>query len=530
MAEKKNAVSSFQKLMEEGKALYDKALYKEAVKTFKTAQVMSSKLDKFQLGSLYIWLGNSYYNLKDNDKYRYYYELYLKEYPEGQASVFSRLAHAYYYIDVDKSIDYHNKALNCGINQYDSSSKLFAMTKSSYYSQRDIKEESEYETSQIKQYLYKNIQKYIHDDKKHIKNKKLNIGYLSSDCHAHTMMNYIIPIWENHNKEEFNFFIFNGASKKDSVTQTIENIGFKVIPCADLNVCETAKLIYDNNIDILIDLGGYTHLKSYMAFYKPAPIIISYLGYLNTLGISEFDYILADRYSIPEKNSWMYSEKPLYLERGYQIYRGKNLPELSENPYKTNGYITFGSFNCTSKFNDTIVFLWSEILNNTADSKLLIYRTQLTKDAIKYWSDKFLQRGVSKDRILFDNHPYKPHYKAYSQADISLDTYPFNGMSIAIETALMGVPSITLLGEGLQARGVGRINKTLHLDELNAYSGDEYIQKAIELANNKEKLQNLRKVLRGKMLESEIMTCHAEFTHDLEEKYKKIWADFINSP
>ena len=107
MAEKKNAVSSFQKLMEEGKALYDKALYKEAVKTFKTAQVMSSKLDKFQLGSLYIWLGNSYYNLKDNDKYRYYYELYLKEYPEGQASVFSRLAHAYYYIDVDKSIDYH---------------------------------------------------------------------------------------------------------------------------------------------------------------------------------------------------------------------------------------------------------------------------------------------------------------------------------------------------------------------------------------------------------------------------------------
>ena len=94
----------------------------------------------------------------------------------------------------------------------------------------------------------------------------------------------------------------------------------------------------------------------------------------------------------------------------------------------------------------------------------------------------------------------------------------------------MGVPSITLLGEGLQARGVGRINKTLHLDELNAYSGDEYIQKAIELANNKEKLQNLRKVLRGKMLESEIMTCHAEFTHDLEEKYKKIWADFINSP
>ena len=522
--------TSFQELMDEGQALYEKNEIVEAIKIYKIALIMSKKLDSNSIAGLYIRLANAYYKLEDKDKSTYYYEEYLKLFPQGQVSVFSRLAHSYYYIDTDKSIDYHNKALNIELNKYDSACKLFAMTKSSFYDQQDIKDESEYEVEQIRTNLFKNIVQYNHNDKKKEPNKKLNIGYFSSDCHAHTMMNYIIPIWENHNKEEFNFFIFNGASKKDSVTQTIENIGFKVIPCADLNVCETAKLIYDNNIDILIDLGGYTHLKSYMAFYKPAPIIISYLGYLNTLGISEFDYILADRYSIPEKNSWMYSEKPLYLERGYQIYRGKNLPELSENPYKTNGYITFGSFNCTSKFNDTIVFLWSEILNNTADSKLLIYRTQLTKDAIKYWSDKFLQRGVSKDRILFDNHPYKPHYKAYSQADISLDTYPFNGMSIAIETALMGVPSITLLGEGLQARGVGRINKTLHLDELNAYSGDEYIQKAIELANNKEKLQNLRKVLRGKMLESEIMTCHAEFTHDLEEKYKKIWADFINSP
>ena len=526
----KTKKSSFERLMDEGKLLYEQGQYKEAVKIFKTAALMSDKLDQVQKGTLYIWLGNSYYNLNDKDKYKYYYELYLKEYPEGQASVFSRLSSVYYYIDVDKSIDYHNKSLNIKVGTFDSSCKLFAMTKSAYYTQQDIKEEAEYEVNQIKNYLYNNIQKYNHDDKKRDKNKKLNIAYLSSDCHSHTMMNYMIPIWENHNKEEFNFFIFNGSSERDYTTCLIENIGIKMIPCVDFTTEEIAKLVYDNKIDILIDIGGYTHLKSYMAFYKPAPIIISYLGYLNTLGIDEFDYILTDKFSIPEESAYLYTEKPLYLEKGYQIYRGKNYPEIAENPYKTNKYITFGSFNCTSKINDTLIYLWSEILNNVADSKLLIYRTQLTKDAIKYFRNKFVARGVSKDRVIFDSHSYNPHYNAYSNVDISLDSYPFNGMSIAIETAMMGVPTITLVGEGIQSRGAGRINKVLNEEELNAYTGDEYIQKAIELANDKEKLQNYRKSLRNKMLNSEIMVNHVEFTKDLEDEYKKVWTDFINSP
>lgn len=522
--------NSFTELLEEGKNLFEKALYKEAIKIFKTALIYSNNLDKVQLGSLYIWLGNSYYNLKDNDKYKYYYEQYLKEYPEGQVSVFSRLSHAYYYIDVDKCIDYHNKALNMQVNTYDSSCKLFAMTKSAYYSQSDIKEESEYEINQIRNYLYKNIQRYSHEGKKQIKNKKLTVAYLSSDCHAHTMMNYMIPIWENHNKEEFNFIIFNGSSKNDSVTKSIENIGFKMVPCSDISTGQLAKLIYDNDVDILIDLGGYTHLKSYMAFYKPAPIIISYLGYLNTLGIDEFDYILADKYSIPEDKAFLYTEKPLYIDNGYQIYKGKNYPQISENPYKTNGYITFGSFNCTSKFNDTMVYLWSEILKNTADSKLLIYRTQLTKDTVKYWKSKFIKRGLDTNRVIFDNRPYNPHYCAYLQADISLDTYPFNGMSITMETALMGVPTITLIGEGIQSRGSARVNKIMGHDEFNALSGEEYIIKAIELANNKEKLLNLRKSLRNEMLNTDIMTKHLEFTRNLEQKYKDAWNNFINSP
>ena len=122
-----NKKSSFQELMDEGQTLYNEEKTIEAIKLYKTALVMSKKIDNNSLAGLYIRLANAYYKIDDRDKSTYYYEEYLKLFPQGQTSVFSRLAHAYYYIDSDKSIDYHNKALNLELNKYDSACKLFAM-------------------------------------------------------------------------------------------------------------------------------------------------------------------------------------------------------------------------------------------------------------------------------------------------------------------------------------------------------------------------------------------------------------------
>ena len=522
---------SYTELMEKSAALLKEKEYKEVIKTCKIIKIMYGKtMDSNALASLYIRMANSYYSLEDKDKATYYYEEYLKVCPKGQTSVFSRLANAYYYIDQDKSIDYHNKSLNLEITKYDVSCKLFAMTKSSFYDQKDIKEEAEYEIDLLKSALYKNIKKYSHSDKKKNPDKKLNIGYLSSDCHAHTMMNYILPLWENHNKQDFNFVIFNGSEKDDSTTAKIRQTGIKIVPCAKLSDEEIAKLIYDEKVDILVDLGGYTHLKTMCALYKPAPIIVSYLGYLNTLGIKEVDYILTDRYTIPEQYADLYTEKPLYLDKGYQIFAQKDLPEITDSPFKTNGYITYGSFNCTSKFSDAILFIWAQILKKDVTSKLLIYRTQLTKNIIKNIKLKFEKLGISQDRILFDSKSLSPHFKAYSKADISLDPYPFSGMSIAIETASMGVPTITLVGEGMQSRGAGRINSLLGFDEFNATSGEEYIYAALKLGADKEKLSTLRTTLRTKINNSDIRVNAKEFTQDLELKYKKAWQEFIKNP
>ena len=103
-------------------------------------------------------------------------------------------------------------------------------------------------------------------------------------------------------------------------------------------------------------------------------------------------------------------------------------------------------------------------------------------------------------------------------------------MSITIETALMGVPTITLVGEGMQSRGAGRINHVIGLDELNASYGDEYVEKAAELANNPAKLEELRTTLRDRVNNSALRCSAAEFTKDIEDKFRKVWADYVNSP
>lgn len=522
---------SYQDLIDKALEHFKEKDYKEAVKLYKLAKLMYGKgLDSKSLAALYIRLANAYYMLDDRDKSTYYYEEYLKEYPKGQIGVFSRLAHFYYFLDIDKSIDYHNKSLNLEVTKYDVSCKLFAMTKSSFYEQFDVKEESEFEIDLLKNNLYKNIKKYNHSDKKKDPDKKLTIGYLSSDCYAHTMMNYILPIWQNHDKDEFNIIIFNGSDKNDSTTKKIMETGIKVVSCANKNDEETAEIIYKENTDILVDLGGFTHLKVFSAFYKPAPVIISYLGYLNTLGMKEVDYILTDRYTIPEKYAQLYTEKPLYLDKGFQIFAEKSLPEVTASPFTENGYITYGSFNCTSKFSDAILFIWAQILKKDLSARLLIYRTQLTKRVIKNIKHKFEKLGISSDRIMFDNKAQSPHFKAYLKADIALDTYPFSGMSIAIETALMGVPTITLVSEGMQSRGAGRINSLLGFEEFNSNSGEEYIDAALKLGADREKLSKLREILRTKVNNSELKTNAKEFTRDLESKYKKVWKDFVTAP
>lgn len=528
----KDNSSIVDELKNQGDALYEKGQYKEAVEKYKAALSLDNKKESWFLGALYIKLGNAYYELKDLENYIKYYKMYLELYPDGQVAVFSRLAHAYYTIDMSKSIEYHDIALKTGINEYDATCKLFAMIKTSDYTQEEVRSEAEYQMKNLKSALYSDIKPYFTQDKKKAKKagEKLNIGYLSSDCYTHIMMNYILPIWENHDYSKFNITIFNCAKNHDITTDKIIATGAKIVDCSDMTNEQLAKAVYDNDIDIFVDLGGFTHLRSTVHFYKPAPLAVSYLGYLNTMGMKEIDYILTHKSVIPEDCANLYTEKPLYLDCGYHVFKpSDNFPPVQPSPHEKNGYITFGVFNCSSKFSTAILYLWIKILQKVPTSKLLIYRTQMQKATIKRLQQVFEEAGISAGRIEYMTKSFSPHYNAYSLADIALDTYPFSGMSISMENALMGTPSITMTGEAMQSNTTSTINNACHIGSLIAKNGEEYVDIAVNLANDKTLLKIIHNNLRSNAMNSRICTKFKEFTLDLEDKYEKIWKEYSNS-
>ena len=515
-----------------GDALYKSYKLEDAVAVYKD---VLSKLDKsyeFDTCELYRKIGNCYYNLKDKDNAKEAYEKTL-DYCTTNASIYSILGYLCYFVDNEKSIEYYKKALSIKPDPSCISSLCLTLLKSDKYNQAELKELIEAQIDRYRPFVLQNDKPFTYNEPQNSK-KKLNIGYMSSDFHCHAMMQFVLPLLENHDLKKFNFTLYSTSLKKDSTTERIKWTGMNFVYCADMSVKQLAQKIHDDGIDILVDLGGYTHCKSFALFYKPAPVIMQYLGFVNTMGMKEVDYIFADEFTIPKKSSPLYTEKPLYLKSGMQRFDFNNpkmvLPEIVDLPYTKNGYITFGSFNCPSKINDYTIKLWSNLLKNIPESKLLFYRTQMTDKIIERFKNKFGENGIGMDRLIFNNIPCKGnHFNAYQLADIALDPIPFNGLTITMELVSMGVPVITMAGESMQSRGCARVNKALKLNDLIAENEEEYILKAKKLAKDIGKLKYYRKNLRKIWNNSPLRKDYKGFAKCVENAYIQAWKDYCKS-
>ena len=515
-----------------GDALYNEKKYTEAIDVFKEALSEIDKSYEYNICELYRKIGNCYYNLKDRDLACEAFENTLR-YCTTNASIYSMLGYMCYFSDNEKSIKYYDKALSMKPLPNCVSSICLTMLKSDKYSQKELKEAIEYQINRYRPHVLKDDKPFEYKSPQD-PNKKLNIGYMSSDFHCHAMMQFILPLLEYHNQKKFNFTLYSCSQKKDSTTERIKRTGMKFEDCSKLTEKELAQKIHNDGIDILVDLGGYTHCRCFALYYKPAPLIMQYLGFVNTMGMKEVDYIFADEFVIPKNLAKYYTEKPLYLKSGMHRFDYNNeriqLPEINELPYYTNGYITFGSFNCPSKINDYTIGLWAKVLQNVPNSKLLIYRTQMTEKIITKFKKKFSEYGIGEHRVIYQNEACKGiHFNAYKMADIALDTTPFNGLTITIEQISMGLPVITLLGESMQSRGCAHINHVLKLNDLIAENESEYIIKAQKLAGNIKKLDYYRHNLRDILNKSPLRNDAAGFAKCVEEAYTQAWKDYCKS-
>ena len=257
---------------------------------------------------------------------------------------------------------------------------------------------------------------------------------------------------------------------------------------------------------------------------------MSYLGYPDTTGMECMDYRITDSYADPPGESEAFNIETLVRIPGCFLCYQPHFNEMVaiEKKRAEDSTITFGSFNLSSKVNDRVVVVWSEILKRTPGSSLLLKSTGLDDPYVSdSFKDRFKKEGIAEHRLRFEGFApsTSAHLKLYNQMDIALDPFPYNGTTTTLEALYMGCPVITLKGDRHSARVGYSIMENLGLNEFIAEDEDAYIDAAVSLAGDKERCADLSKALRTR-LESSILMDQQAFAGKLERIYRQVWADF----
>ncbi|HKR87041.1 MAG TPA: tetratricopeptide repeat protein [Phenylobacterium sp.] len=332
---------------------------------------------------------------------------------------------------------------------------------------------------------------------------RIRLGLMSSDLRRHPVGYFAKPLFETVD-ERFDLYCYSyyqGAEDDVQAAMAARSKAFRWNP--DISARDAAQLIADDQLDMLIELGGSTHMnKLEVMAYRPAVRQASWLGYPHSAGLSTIDYLLVDPYVMPARGELML-EKPLMLPNAwYPLGAFHFRPEpaaAAEPPVARNGYVTFGTANNPQKYSPHVAAAWARVMRETPDSRFLFIRPEGSAPSFRRnLCALFEAGGVAADRILFE--PVRgAHLPHYNRIDISLDCFPQTGGTTTCESLWMGAPCVTLVGESLFERLSYSTLMNLGLPELCARTVDEYVEIAAKLAADPARIAELRAGMRARM-------------------------------
>lgn len=351
---------------------------------------------------------------------------------------------------------------------------------------------------------------------------KIRIGYFSADFHWHPVSILMAGLFEHHDKSKFELIAFSiGPETSDEMRGRIKNAFDRFIDIALMGDQEVAELSRSLGIDIAVDLGGHTRNSRTGIFaYRAAPIQLSYIGYLGTMGAKYYDYLIADQTLIPRTHQHFYSEKIVYLP-SYQVNDNKQvIPSSSMSRKDFNlpeNEFVFCCFNSNYKITPSIFNSWMRILTAVPESVLLLYtNVDKAKENLKLEAEK---RGVNPDRVIFGGRLDRKEYlERCKSADLFLDTLPYNAGATASDALWAGLPVLTCMGETFASRYAASLLHSIGLSELITHSQNEYETLAIELAKNSNKLAYIKNKLVQNQFTSSLFDT-ARFAKFIEEAY-----------
>ena len=366
--------------------------------------------------------------------------------------------------------------------------------------------------------------------KKVSKNKKIKIGYLCGEFREQATSILMTEVWEKHNKEDFEIIAFDsGWDDKSLRRNRIINAFDKFIDISKVSDLDAAKIIYKEQIDILINLNGFFGTGRPVVFsYRPAGIQINYLGFPGTIGSKYIDYILCDQTVVPPESKKFYNEKIIYLPDSYQANDTKrNISDkkfLREELSLPKESFVFCCFNNNYKITPNMFDVWARLLKKIDNS--VLWLIDGNSEATENLKKEAKIRNIDVSRLIFAKRmKLEDHLARHKNADLFLDTLPYNAHTTASDSLWAGLPVLTCLGKAFPGRVAASLLKSLNLPELITYSENEYISKAEELALNPEKLTLIKNKLDTNKFSQPLFNTEL-FCRNLESAFKIIFEKY----
>lgn len=330
---------------------------------------------------------------------------------------------------------------------------------------------------------------------------KIRLGFMSSDLRNHPVAYFVMPLFDHVDRERFEIYCYSFYQGAEDQTQRyiasrIDGFRWR----KEASDRDAAQMIADDQLDMLIELGGSTHMnKIEVMAYRPAALSASWLGYPHSAGLSTIDYLIVDPFLCPPDEKLML-EKPLKMPASWIAMGERAFPDThkltAESAVERNGVVTFGTANNPYKYSAELIDVWARVVAAVPGSRFLFLRPEAGAPTFRENMIKaFGERGVAADRLRFEA-VRGVHMPFYNEIDIALDTFPQTGGTTTCEALWMGVPTVTVVGPSIFERLSYSILTNAGLGELCAKDADEFIEIAVRLAGDRPRLAELRRTLR----------------------------------
>ena len=354
--------------------------------------------------------------------------------------------------------------------------------------------------------------------------RRLRIGYVSPNFRRHCQAFFMAPLLEQHDHERFEIICYSDVTRPDEWTERLLARADRAHVVAGTPDAALADRIAEDRIDILVDLTMHMEGNRLPVFArKPAPVQICWLAYPGTTGLSAMDYRVTDPYlDPPGSDDGAYAERSLRLPDTFWCYQPlTDDAKVGPLPALRRGSINFGSLNNLLKVGERSIALWARVLREVDGSTITLLAP--VGDARERAVGFFEAHGVPRGRVEFvEVQPRERYLAAYDSIDLCLDTVPYNGHTTSLDAFWMGVPVVTLVGQTVVGRAGLCQAMNLGLPELVARSPDEFVDIAVGLARDRDRLSVLRAGLRSRMEASPLMDA-PRFARNLEAAYRNAW-------